>query len=521
MVWNFVKQPPLPNFIRRAAQAARYTISGVKPTDWMSPLQPIRPYEPIQDPWQYDRPVGYNLFYTPRGQTPSGAERHTFDELRMVSRQSELVRLAIETRMDQISAVKWQIKPIMEVSDAGEADDDDPRIKELQEFFSKPDKVRDWDQWVRVVLEELFVTDAVSIARRKNRGGGLYSLELVDGSTIFPLIDQDGRQPLPPDPAYQQILKGAPKANYTSDELLYYVHKTQVNTPYGYSPVEQVIESAYTDIERLKYTLAFFTEGSVPDAYITAPDNMSPDRVLTYEAHLNALLAGNRAGRRQMPVLVHGMEMKSLKQAELKNDFDEWLARKICFAFSLPPTAFIKQLNRSTAQSDQERAKEEGLFPVLLYVKRLIDRIIREDFGYDDLEFHWNDDEEKDPKTQAEIDQIYVNAGIMARNEIRDELGLEDVVGGEEPMVTTASGPVPLPGSALDVQMKADAQAQAEQTQAHTLEQISAKTPEQNANDNAANVKKAAKKKLRYDASASASTRHRPSRPRLASARKH
>ena len=36
------------------------------------------------------------------------------------------------------------------------------------------------------------------------------------------------------------------------------------------------------------------------------------------------------------------MEIKSLKQAELKNDFDEWLARKICFAFSLPPTAFVR-----------------------------------------------------------------------------------------------------------------------------------------------------------------------------------
>jgi len=49
--------------------------------------------------------------------------------------------------------------------------------------------------------------------------------------------------------------------------------------------------------------------------------------VLSYEAHLNSLLAGNRVGRRQMPVLVHGMEIKSMKQADLKNEFDEWLAR--------------------------------------------------------------------------------------------------------------------------------------------------------------------------------------------------
>ncbi len=308
-----------------------------------------------------------------------------------------------------------------------------------------------------------------SLSCRKNRGGGLYALEPVDGSTIFPLIDQDGRQPLPPDPAFQQILKGVPKADYTSDELIYYVRKAQVNSPYGFSCVEQIIESANTDIERIKYTLSYFTDGSVPDAYITAPDGMTPDKVLAYEAHLNSLLAGNQVGRRQMPVLVHGMEIKSMKQADLKNDFDEWLARKVCFAFSLPPTAFVKQLNRSTAQNDQERAKDEGLFPVLLYIKRLIDRVIRDDFGAGELEFHWNDDEEKDPLTQAEIYAVYVKEGILARNEVRDELGLDDIEGGDEPLVDTPNGPVPLPGSPLAEQMKQEQQEQLEQGQQHAL----------------------------------------------------
>ncbi len=432
MVYNFVKPHPIPGFFKRAAQAARYTIRGVTPSSWMSPLEPLKPFTPEQNAWQWDRPVGYNIFYTPRG-----TERYSFEELRHVARQSELVRLAIETRMDQVAAINWQVKPV----DDNE-NDDDPRIKEITEFFAKPDKIHDWDQWLRMLLEELFVIDAVSIARRKNRGGGLYALEPVSGETIFPLVDQDGRQPLPPDPAFQQILKGVPKANYTSDELIYYVRKAQVNSPYGYGPVEQCIQSAETDIERIRYTLSYFTDGSVPDAYITAPDGMTPDKVMAYEAHLNSLLAGNRVGRRQMPVLVHGMEIKSMKAAELKSDFDEWLARKVCFAFSLPPTAFVKQLNRSTAQSDQERTKDEGLYPILLYVKRLIDRIIREDFGAPELEFHWNDDEEKDPLTQAQINCMYVKEGILARNEVRDDLGMDDVEGGELPLVDTPSGPI-------------------------------------------------------------------------------
>lgn len=505
---NFVKPPPLPSLLRRAAQAARYTIRGIRPDTWMSPLNPQAPYAPTVAPRQYDFAVGRNLFYKPRGQ-----ERYTFEQLRCASRGSELIRLAIETRCDQVDALHWQIKPL---ADNEEVDDNDPRIKTITQFFESPDKVRDWSQWVRVILEELFVTDAVSIARRKNRGGGLYSLEPLDGATIFPIIDQDGRTPLPPDPAYQQILKGVPKADYTTAELIYYVRKSQVNTPYGMSVVEQIIQSADTDIERIKYTLAFFTEGSVPDAYITAPDGMTPEQVRAYEDHLNALLAGNAAGRRQMPVLVPGMEIKSMKQAELKNDFDEWLARKICMAFSLPPTAFVKQMNRNTSESAQDAAKEEGLFPVLNYVKRLIDRIIREDFGYTDLEFHWDDDQERDPKVQADIHGIYVDKGLMSRNEVRDELGLDDVQGGEEPMVTVSCGPVPLPGSKLDAQMKEEAQAQTDASQAHAIELTQVKSRSNDNESQAAGAgaedatKMSKKKRAWYGGSPSPSTPPRP-----------
>src|SRR5271168_3483680 len=126
-MYNFVKPPPIPGFLKRAAQAARYTIRGVRPSEWMSPLQPLQPYIPEQNAWQWDRPVGYNIFYTPRG-----TERYSFEDLRAVARQSELVRLAIETRLDQVSAVQWQIKPRQEASE--EADDADPRIKTISKF---------------------------------------------------------------------------------------------------------------------------------------------------------------------------------------------------------------------------------------------------------------------------------------------------------------------------------------------------------------------------------------------------
>ncbi|MGC2411735.1 MAG: hypothetical protein WA459_03435, partial [Stellaceae bacterium] len=50
-------------------------------------------------------------------------------------------------------------------------------------------------------------------------------------------------------------------------------------------------------------------------------------------------------------------------EAPYKDEFDEWLARIVCYAFSLPPTAFTRQINRATAETAQESSLAEGLWP--------------------------------------------------------------------------------------------------------------------------------------------------------------
>ena len=49
------------------------------------------------------------------------------------------------------------------------------------------------------------------------------------------------------------------------------------------------------------------------------------------------------------------------KEPELKGVFDEWLARIVCYAFSVSHQAFVNQTNRSTGETQKEMAEEEGL----------------------------------------------------------------------------------------------------------------------------------------------------------------
>ena len=89
-------------------------------------------------------------------------------------------------------------------------------------------------------------------------------------------------------------------------------------------------------------------------------------------------------------------------------------------------------------------AEEEGLWPVLKWVKRLIDGVLIEDFGEEDIEFAWGEDAQIDAGQQAQVLTSYVGAGILTRNEARVKLGEAPVADPAANVltVTTGAGPV-------------------------------------------------------------------------------
>jgi len=382
-----------------------------------------------------DFPAGINLNWTPRSYESFG-----FPQLRAFA-NVELVRLAIETRKDQIERLEWAIKPKKGSKTRQDADE---RITKVTKLFRKPDGVTQFASWFRPLVEDLLAIDAPSIERRRNRGGQLIGLDVVDGATIKVLVDRNGRRPRLPAPSYQQIIKGRIWADLTTDDLIYSPRNMRTNHIYGFSPVEQLIVTINTVMRRQTQQLAYFTEGNLPQGIINGPDGWTPDQFKEFQDWFDSRLAGNQAERSKLQWTPAGSKYQAFKDSPIKDEFDEWLARVVCFCFSLPATPFIRQMNRSTSQEDQDRALEEGLLPLLKWAKRLFDGIIQDDFGFHDLEFVWDTIIDLDPLKQAQVHDIYLKNGTISHNEARDDLGRDPVKGGEEPMIITASGGVPI-----------------------------------------------------------------------------
>ncbi len=134
------------------------------------------------------------------------------------------------------------------------------------------------------------------------------------------------------------------------------------------------------------------------------------------------------------------------KEPDLKGPFDEWLARIVCFAFSISPQALTQQMNRATAETQKEIAEEEGLAPILAWVKDLIDQIIAQEFDAPDLEFSWSAEPSIDPQAQEAILSSYATKGIITINEARAALGRDPFPGAaaNTPMTLTGGGYVAL-----------------------------------------------------------------------------
>ena len=418
-------------FIARAAGAVRFVLTGKDPNAFFGPGQPLAPVAQetaVGRAWDY--PTAYNINTKPRQGEPID-----FPSLRALADNYDLIRLAVETRKDQLATRSWNIKP---------KDDSKPGrdAKAIEDFLQYPDQEHDWADWYRMLLEDLLVLDAPVIYVRKTKGGAPFALEQIDGATIRRVLDATGRTPLAPNPAYQQIIKGLPAVDYTRDELLYMPRNLRVHKGYGFGPVEQIIMIVNIALRREMFQLAYYTDGNVPDVLLGVPDNWSAKQLSDFQVYWDNLMTDDMARRRKVKFVPGAMKPIPTREPTLKDEMDEWLARVVCYAFSIPPTPFIKQMNRATGQTAQEVALEEGMGPVMDWTKRKMDRIIARVFGKPELEFVWEDQQDIDPAVQTTIDDLNIRNGSQTVNEVRADRGDEPLEGGDEPGILGAPAPM-------------------------------------------------------------------------------
>lgn len=455
--------------------------------DWFGPLPPLRPIAPPEVAGRvWDYIPGYNLSTSPRAHEPVD-----FPTLRALADAYDPLRLVIERRKDQMTRLPWTIRARHDgarrrPAAASLSASMRARIDDITAFFRRPDYEWTFRTWLRALLEDLFVIDAPSLYCERAAFGQLTALRVIDGAMVKRIIDDWGRTPRPLrwtgapfvwngkeitadnyaalgfvlvdglayPPAFQQVLHGMPAVSLTTRDLLYRPFNLRPGRLYGSSPVEQVITTVNIAMRRAFHQLEYYREGNMPEGLFALPASWTPDQVQRFQDYWDTLHA-NPSQRRKMRFIAGDKgAYVPLKEPPLKNEFDEWLVRIVCFAFSYPVSAFVHQVNRATAEQHEAQAEKEGLEPVKQWAADIFNEIIEREFGESEVEFGWIEEDEIDPKRQSEILTAYADSGALTLNEVRQRIGEEpspDPAAGVL-AVKTATGRVPISTSSSAAQ---------------------------------------------------------------------
>lgn len=441
-----------------AEQLERDPLSYTVPFAPGRPLVPALINPPRDDgrtaPRRYEFPVAWNLQITEQRIVP-------FRLLRDVADGSDLVRKCIEVVKAAVSGMDWEIVPLpsaierllSENPDAGTAaasrmarEQLSQDITRCKDFWRMPDRINglSFAEWVAMAVEEMLVIDALSIYPNQTLDEeNLHSLEILDGATIKPLLDDRGSRPIPPHPAFQQVLWGFPRGEFTAsadsdgeftvDDLIYAPRTRRPFTPYGYSAVERALPVIDLYMKRLQWLRTEFTDGVTPEMIMKtdATYGGNPEILRAYERVFNDDLSGKTENRKRMRLVPDGMDpvFPPSMDSKFKPEFDEYVLKQVCSHFGVLPTqlGFSPKggLGGSGVQEGEQLSSEIiGMRPINIWLTDLLNQLSYRFLNMPrDLGFTFSTDDSEDGLVDAQRRQIQLQTGELTLNEARTEIG--------------------------------------------------------------------------------------------------
>lgn len=407
----------------------------------LGPGVPITPVHPGKEPRMFDYTPGYNIAITPRTY-----EDIQFSALRGLARSWDVAALCIQRNIDDLRQLSWEIRPkAVPGMDRAAVKARRQRLEglraEVEGFWMTPDQVHSWSSWVHAYFLEMYETDAASLYLEKARDGSLYAVQLVDGTTIAPLVDERGRQPPPPEPAFRQIIRGLPWTMYMQDLLLPPDERTlnfdrshmiyepfwgRNDSPYGHPPMEWVILTVERALARQVLDFRLFNDGTTPYSFWKMPEGWTDEQIGSLQAAFDKInqQPRQRAHLRFMPGGANaGLENGFL---EPKTEGEEFLLHIGCAAYNRSPMemGFIRAsggagLGGKGVASEQGKAALKGVRAAAYHLKALIDRINGLHFS-PELEIVFPELEDTEAALErAQAEDIQIRNGSLGLDEAR------------------------------------------------------------------------------------------------------
>ncbi|MBI4395451.1 MAG: phage portal protein [Elusimicrobia bacterium] len=339
-----------------------------------------------------------------------------FEVYNQMYEQTSWVRAVVGVICKAVTARGYSLAPLKPQAD--------PRNAEaLSEFFSNCNPNDTFLEILDDITRDDYVFGNAFLEVVRGADGKPRELWNLDATTMRVKADEHGAiLGYLQSPRY--AVGKADRVEFAPNEVLHFKLGTKGATLYGLSPLASLILPVTVDRFAQVYNRAFFVNGAkIRGAFImkdATPEQVERNREYLVEraknpdmAHSDLVLEG------QIEFKQIGTTQKDMEFLELR----EFTRNEILAVYGVPPSkvSIIEtgNIGGGTGEHQTQTFYEETIQPFqTLVAEKITKHIIRQGFGITDWAFQFNK-RPIDEKEQAEIFNIYLQAGVFTAEEIR------------------------------------------------------------------------------------------------------
>ncbi len=376
-----------------------------------------------------------------------------------VYRRTPDVRAAVDSIVRRVATFDWYVEPT--VSPHDEKYEDAVRAADaVSGFLSAPNQNGyTWQEVMTSFLTDVLIYDSGVLEIVKDDEGRLTELVPLKGSTVHPVIDVHGRiihyeQDTASDLGTIGTV-GEPII-FAPDQILYLRVYSNSDSAEGNPIIEALVDDVITMMRSSQHIMLALDADEIPPGLLVlagvagsaAKEARADLENLRGQDHkIRVLTTPDPSG-----IGAHWVELrhtpKDLEMREIVNDVRKTIWR--CFGVMPVEMGETGAMPRATALVQMDVASSHLVTPILELIQAKINRMVIPPMLGSDLAslISFKFDREarltaEEGARRSEMHGKYVQMGMMTRNEVRTELGLMPIDGGDIPTVDTPNGPVP------------------------------------------------------------------------------
>lgn len=368
------------------------------------------------------------------------------NELRQFS-QTFWVSSCVKTIMDEISSLDWDIV----AKEGYEYEWVQEYIAEIKNFLMHPNKNNESflnliRAWIKDVLEidagvivKVFDVNSYNFLEIEPKSGApmlkplgqrkMTELYVRDGASFLKEIDKFGFNK-----GYWQYSYQIPAHPmwFNRDEIVYCVEHPRSMSTYGYARTQAILDIVKSLHYSTLYNKRFFEESPIPDGALSLLDTNEVEMKdfmswwnTEFKAQPHKLAVINKDVKWQ-PFNVTNRELEFLGT-------QKWYFNMVISMFGLTPSelGITEGLNRATSATQAELVKRKGIRPFLKLFENYINLGIIPEFQYEGVEFQFIYDDPAEKLARLTNWQMELSMNVKTPNEVREEMGLEPIDGGD------------------------------------------------------------------------------------------